>query len=427
MATFRIDARELLEDLVGETVYTIDHGDWNRILRLDGENVIVATQRSPNGARLPVAYVQNAADELARTGEIRISPTALGHRRSSFVGAVLAWHPHAVGLVSPSRVRLHGAAPIGPLLEQALALIPEPRMGPYVDRQDPLFGLMTRDLRDAVAAIVGDERSYKTQGSAGQGNWAETPWVSVFDLNVTDSAARGYYLVYLFRSDGQGVYLSLNQGTTAVWRTAGGREYERVLAARATAYGGYLADQDLSGLLQARLDLGGGRPPLTPGYEAGNVLAFYYLRDAVPGEPALEGDLRRLLRLYRELIEDIDQVRAGDEDEIPQDPALRREARRLRWHLRAEGRNRRAVAEAKRHHGYRCQVCERDFTAEFGERGKRCIDAHHTVPFQELDERPRFLNPITDFAIVCANCHRLIHSAVPPLSLEAAQALSSGP
>jgi 5-methylcytosine-specific restriction enzyme A len=37
-------------------------------------------------------------------------------------------------------------------------------------------------------------------GSAGAGNWAEVPWVSVFDPVVTDSATRGYYVVYLFHS-----------------------------------------------------------------------------------------------------------------------------------------------------------------------------------------------------------------------------------
>ncbi|MGZ6966073.1 MAG: MrcB family domain-containing protein [Acidimicrobiia bacterium] len=59
--------------------------------------------------------------------------------------------------------------------------------------------------------------------SAGQGNWAETPWVSGFDLNVTDTATRGYYVVFLVRGDGAGVALSLNHGTTEVFNQAGRR------------------------------------------------------------------------------------------------------------------------------------------------------------------------------------------------------------
>src|SRR5262245_63945080 len=49
-------------------------------------------------------------------------------------------------------------------------------------------------------------------GSAGAGNWAEVPWLSVFDPAVTDSATRGYYIVYLFHSSAPLVHLSLNQG-----------------------------------------------------------------------------------------------------------------------------------------------------------------------------------------------------------------------
>src|SRR5262249_52580282 len=36
------------------------------------------------------------------------------------------------------------------------------------------------------------------EGSAGAGNWAAVPWISVFDPAITTSATRGYYVVYLF-------------------------------------------------------------------------------------------------------------------------------------------------------------------------------------------------------------------------------------
>ncbi|MDI5789132.1 DUF3578 domain-containing protein [Bacillus licheniformis] len=35
-----------------------------------------------------------------------------------------------------------------------------------------------------------------------------------FLKNLTTSATRGYYIVYLFSADGSGVYVSLNQGWT---------------------------------------------------------------------------------------------------------------------------------------------------------------------------------------------------------------------
>ena len=58
-----------------------------------------------------------------------------------------------------------------------------------------------------------NSKLYATEGSVGQGKWTDTPWISVFDKDITTSAQKGFYIVYLFRKDMKGVYLSLNQGT----------------------------------------------------------------------------------------------------------------------------------------------------------------------------------------------------------------------
>jgi 5-methylcytosine-specific restriction protein A len=72
-----------------------------------------------------------------------------------------------------------------------------------------------RDFPDAVRAIIPEER-YLIEGSAGRGRWAQVPWLAVFDRLITDTAQQGFYIVYLFRSDLEGVYLSLNQGVTSI-------------------------------------------------------------------------------------------------------------------------------------------------------------------------------------------------------------------
>src|SRR5687767_7334577 len=77
-------------------------------------------------------------------------------------------------------------------------------------KEHPLGDLLVRDAPAALKPWVTDP-GYKLQGSRGRGRWAGTVWLSVFDRLVTDSAQRGYYPVYLFRHDGDGVYLSLNQ------------------------------------------------------------------------------------------------------------------------------------------------------------------------------------------------------------------------
>jgi len=79
-----------------------------------------------------------------------------------------------------------------------------------------LASFLRHDFPEHLKALVDYQTRYKFEGSAGLGNWAKCPWVSVFDILITHSAQSGYYPVYLFREDMQGVYLSLNQGVTEV-------------------------------------------------------------------------------------------------------------------------------------------------------------------------------------------------------------------
>lgn len=78
--------------------------------------------------------------------------------------------------------------------------------------------------------------------------------------------------------------------------------------------------------------------------------------------------------------------------------------------------------EAKRRHGTTCMVCEFDFAKIYGEIGFGFIECHHLNPLSEraVDSGVRQLKTTLDeVAVVCANCHRMIHSSRPALSLEA--------
>jgi 5-methylcytosine-specific restriction enzyme A len=82
---------------------------------------------------------------------------------------------------------------------------------------------------------------YVIDGSAGQGQWARSPWVAMLDPLVSDSAQRGYYVVYLFREDFTGFYLSLNQGVTDV-REIYGAKVKNALKTRAVDFRSRLLD-----------------------------------------------------------------------------------------------------------------------------------------------------------------------------------------
>lgn len=427
MATHRIDAEVLARAAIGRTLYTLDRNLPNRVIDVSDGAVLVRTDQTaePTGAPVPLTLIQEAADRLTAEGHLRLNPETLGHRRTSFVGALLATDPSVVSLLKPARLRLRPTRDLRAAISRALAIIPEPRQTPTAKRGEPLFDLFTGPLRDEVALCVGDEATYKTKGSAGAGNWAETPWVAVFDLSVTDTATRGHYLVYLFRADGAGLHLSLNQGTTAVFNTERSR-YKDALEAKAREYASLLGLRARDGLHLGPVDLGGGRPPLTPGYEAGNIAAITYEMARIPDDAILAEDLQRMLSLYLRLTERIDRIAEGTQRTEGRGARLEEE-RRLRWHKRYEGRNTRAAREAKREQGYQCQGCDRDYFAMYGEIGKRCVDAHHKLPFAELGEGKRLLNPRRDFAILCAPCHRIVHSRPgEPLTIPELRAIVAG-
>ncbi len=59
-------------------------------------------------------------------------------------------------------------------------------------------------------------------------------------------------------------------------------------------------------------------------------------------------------------------------------------------------------------HGTTCMACAFNFYEFYGERGKDYIEVHHLIPLSTLD-REFEINPVTDMAVVCSNCHRMIH------------------
>jgi hypothetical protein len=104
----RIDANDFLQSLVGQPLATLT-GRPNRILGLDSDAVIVATDRSPGGRSVPIIWVQDALDRLVTDGIVDISVPSVGYR-SAFIGAVLSRVPGAV--VGDGLVRLSSAVPL---------------------------------------------------------------------------------------------------------------------------------------------------------------------------------------------------------------------------------------------------------------------------------------------------------------------------
>lgn len=68
-------------------------------------------------------------------------------------------------------------------------------------------------------------------------------------------------------------------------------------------------------------------------------------------------------------------------------------------------------------HGRICRVCKFSFDDIYGSLSKGYIEIHHLVPVSQM-EGPKPLDPREDLVPLCANCHRMVHKAWPPLSPE---------
>ena len=63
-----------------------------------------------------------------------------------------------------------------------------------------------------------------------------------------------------------------------------------------------------------------------------------------------------------------------------------------------------------------CDGCGFDFRRTYGNVGDGYIEAHHTIPVSKLGGRTK--TKLSDLALVCANCHRMLHRGPELLSVD---------
>ncbi|GAA0980711.1 HNH endonuclease [Nocardiopsis tropica] len=67
-----------------------------------------------------------------------------------------------------------------------------------------------------------------------------------------------------------------------------------------------------------------------------------------------------------------------------------------------------------------CQACSFDFATAYGDRGSNYIEVHHIVPLHHIGESETRLE---DLALLCANCHRMVHVSKPWLTVDQLRSL----
>jgi MrcB-like, N-terminal domain/EVE domain len=154
-----------------------------------------------------------------------------------------------------------------------------------------------------TADIVRKQPTITTVVSYGKGNWANVPWIAFLDDRETKTTQHGVYVVFLFKEDGTGVYLTYNQGVTDIIKAQGrqlGRERLQQLARERRLECAWLSERGflLDDTISLSKDAGLGRD-----YEASTIAHKLYLKGVVPNDDAILKDLEAVLAAYDQYVE----------------------------------------------------------------------------------------------------------------------------
>ena len=175
----------------------------------------------------------------------------------------------------------------------------------YLTQKDKIYkeNSLANYIRNEPKKILTNDffksNQYIIKGSAGQGNWATIPWLAIFDKEITKKEEKGFYIVYLFKSDMTGCYLSLNQGWTYYKNNFGNRAKKEIQLVASKWQNSLAPYINNSVFKDKKIDLNVDNE-LAKGYELGNICAKYYDIKFLD-EKELETDLLNLLDIYREL------------------------------------------------------------------------------------------------------------------------------
>ena len=146
------------------------------------------------------------------------------------------------------------------------------------------------------------------QGKDGTGPKAYVPWVRLYNPELSPSAQLGWYVVYLFRSDGEGVALCLSHGSTR-WDGSTFKPRSAAEAAELMHWSrGLLSlEAKVVGMDQG-IELG--PHGLGPAYETTTAFSKMYDRDSIPESEELVQDCKEALGLLGKLYREVELGRA---------------------------------------------------------------------------------------------------------------------
>ena len=186
------------------------------------------------------------------------------------------------------------------------------------DYEDPLHKIIAETLPLKLKSL-NDKKPFKenlsSKGSPGEGNKSLAPWIATFDTDITISAKKGFYPVYLFSGDLVNLYLSIALGVTdfeEIFRK-GKKSLTAIrnAAANKRKYSEALLEQNLNkrilnGLIRSPIDVArGNKNFLHRAYGEGTIFSLEYKLKDLPSNEILCEDYDQILDLYKSMGMDV--------------------------------------------------------------------------------------------------------------------------
>ena len=291
-------------------------------------------------------------------------------------------------------------------------------------KNHPLTKFIRSQVPKSFETDIGSILSkYKVLVAKHAGNWSRVAWIVIVDRRVSETATNGYYPVYSFFENGKKIMLSLGQGYKDL-KAKYNKEADSILISRGIILKNKAGDFKKFGFKNVH----GTNITIKKDKEREvwvKSCAFGKIYDVknLPTNDELILDCKNILNIYENIIQ-----RGGTSEEIenndPEDidlikdlsgsekKALKKHREHEKYYIKTDPK---FIKNLKKKYDHTCQACNLKFSKIYGKYNDKLdyVEAHHIVPKSEILRKIELNQEMgrdeSDFAILCANCHRMIH------------------
>jgi hypothetical protein len=198
-------------------------------------------------------------------------------------------------------------------------LWPDYKLGKKTDKNNPVHDLVLNRIPEILKSWAPDTNEYIFKGSEGEGNLTKTPWFAVLNPEITDTARKGYYIVYLFDENFTKLFLAIGFGVRQFEnRYGGGKKLYPALESAVEnmrVNSSYLLNQMVAGTLsrtkQNSISLTQTGDKRLSEYEKCAIYGLSYDLSNLPDELSIKSDFLEYLNLYQNMS---DSLLIADDD-----------------------------------------------------------------------------------------------------------------